>query len=236
MGANLSVYVSRQSFVSVGNPVTERTLLSKTLDSPFRQKMFRGDLLGNALTRIADAFKKNPDTLLIIDLTDERGGFFEHPDGQIVTRGYEADMAKCFVHLTDPWEHVRFGTTRHMVSFLDAANSLQQGLKSAGAWKNTIVFDNRWASVDTEGNPTPPSYLLTAEAANEYFEEYTHLLRETGWRIIESPVRPIADADNIWGLAPFHYCGDYYQGNAENLVAIGSSLLATNSAPRANAN
>lgn len=213
---HLTCYVARQSVASAGHPVTDPTLTALRLPSTFQDRMYHDDLAGNALARVRAAIRDSADTLLVLDLIDERGGMDAHPDGAVLTRTPES-VGTGAVDLVEAegstWKRHNFGSLQHWLAFKDGAEDARRAVEDLGLWERTYVLRAHWATVDTDGEEPPPSFGLRAVTANESLDLYYDLLDSLGWRFIDPESdgsTPVADPAHKWGGTPFHYTRPYY--------------------------
>ena len=207
----LRLYVARQSWASVWKDATGLKK-APNLGSPFANRNFKGDLAGDAWQRISQQARTNPDLYLLLDLADERGGLFVGPQGEVVTRNFEASRRGAFDALPEGWEHVKLGSIAHAALFAEAAETLRSHLEQAGLASRTAVVRSSWAEADTVGRPTPTSFSLGAQEANAAFDVLYDYLADTGWTVLDAPTQtPVADPQHRWGLAAFHYTRAYYR-------------------------
>lgn len=209
--ATLRLYVARQSWVSIDRSASN---LAKGVDlgSSFANRNFRGDLVGDAWRRISQLARATPNLHLLIDLADERGGLLVGPQGQVVTKSFEASRQGALEPPPDDWEHVKLGSIGHATLFAEAAEILRARLEKIGLLSRTAIVKSSWALADTWGTPTPPSFGLSAQEANAAYAALYDYLANTGWTVLDEPSQaPIADPGHRWGLAAFHYTEPYYQ-------------------------
>lgn len=218
-GLHLDLYVARQSVASIGHPVLDEHFTSRHLTSKFQDRNYHGDLRGDALERFARSSRRTGrHCAMVWDLTDERGGVLVGPDGAVLTRTSDITTAGFLADVPDNWSPHHFGTLHHWLMFKDAVEDLAENLRRLSLWENTVVLDNRWAEVDSEGNPTPSSMGMAATDANEALGMYVDLLRSLEWKVATPEVTPVADPGHRWGLTPFHYTPDFYTAAADALV------------------
>ncbi|WRS31204.1 DUF6270 domain-containing protein [Actinomycetaceae bacterium MB13-C1-2] len=210
-GIKLLNYAARQSWCSVGNNADQPHLAAQELPSAFETRNYQGDLRGDALHRIISTARRHPTMTLLMDLTDERGGFFRCTDGGVITNTYDSPAADIIRSAPGSWQPIPFGSLEHFLSFADAAQVLKDGLTKADLFGRTLLIQNLWAERTAKGEPTGVSFGLSASEANIQYAEYFELLREMGWQVV-SPASntPVADPQHRWGEAPFHYTDEYY--------------------------
>ena len=218
-GLHLELYVARQSVTSIGHPVSDERFTSQHLTSRFQDQMYRGDLLGDALERITRAARRaQGPCALVWDLTDERGGVLVDADEAVLTRTADIAGAGFLNDVPSTWTLHNFGSLQHWLMFKDAAEDLAEELRRLDLWEHTVVLDNRWAEVDVDGTPTPPSLGLGASAANEALGNYVDLLTSLGWTVVAPDAEPVADTHHQWGLTPFHYTHGFYEAAARAIT------------------
>ncbi|MDN6122440.1 MAG: DUF6270 domain-containing protein, partial [Brevibacterium sp.] len=88
--AAVVAYVARQSVTSLVTPHGEEDVELDELNSPFQVRMVTGDLEGNGVDRLVEVAKKID--LVLIDLVDERRGFWQFPDGTTMTNSIEIEL------------------------------------------------------------------------------------------------------------------------------------------------
>ena len=163
------------------------------------------------MRRIAFFKKQFPRLRLLIDLTDERGGFFKSEEGGVVSNTPDSPAATLLRDGAPDWRHLRFGSLGHAVEFTTAAEALQKALVSLDVWQDTVVLANEWAETFPDGTLTPQSYRMLASQANAEYADYYGLLKTTGWNVaVPDMDSPMADPAHKWGPAPFHYTDPYY--------------------------
>lgn len=227
-GAKLLNYIARQSWCSVGSPVHDAHFTEKTLSSQFQNRQFTADVSGNALDQIRAAFARKRMPALLIDLTDERHGILEGPDGQIMTYNDDAARQNLYQNLPPTWERRSFGSALYGMAWFRAAVSLKQELKDIGAWNRTAIIANRWALTDTQGAPlhATPEQIGTM---NDRYEEIYTFLESEGWNLLRPDNEaPLADPDHRWGPAPFHYEQSYYRDISRKVASFLTQLEEEN--------
>ncbi len=204
-------YIARQSWCSIGYEANDERFRDVKLSSAFEERNYTGDLAGDAFKRISMLAKKYPELVLILDLTDERGGFYRSDDGAVITRTFDSPAVELVKRDSTPWKLIPFGSMWHLLAFAEAAQTLQENLRELGIFERTVVVQNRWARTSEQGEPTPRSFAYPAGKANTAYREYFDLLRELGWTIAAPRIdQPLADTEHKWGFAPFHYTREYY--------------------------
>lgn len=142
--AEVVAYVARHSVTSLEAPHGADRIDFNALSSAFQQRMVTSDLEGIGLERIVKN-SKGLDSVLI-DLVDERRGFWKFPDGSTMTNSIElescgaARAARC-----EGARLIEFGTDEHFYRWRAGFATLIEGLKAAGLWEKTILLDIEWA-------------------------------------------------------------------------------------------
>lgn len=207
-----SAYVARQSMISIDRPAAVPALETFVLDSRFQNRLFHGDLRGDAIDRVVESAAKiaHDDLAIVVDLVDERGGIFLHPSGAVLTRTIDGHDSGAYELLDDEWTLHGFGSMKHWTLYAAAAERTKERLQEAGLFDRVRVLTVKWAERDETGADTRGSFGFFASTANEVLEGYYETLRNGGWRLIAPEAQPVADAHHKWGAAPFHYTREYY--------------------------
>ncbi|MFC9441872.1 MULTISPECIES: DUF6270 domain-containing protein [unclassified Brevibacterium] len=151
--SNVNVYVARQSVVSLDAPHGTADSIVQGLNSEFQRRMVEGDLNGDGLERLLGC-ATGIDALLI-DLVDERRGFWMWPDGSSMTNSIEVEACGAARNAQNSGaELVNFGTDLHFRRWLVGFNRLIVGLHQSGLIARTIFLDLEWARA-LEGNSHP---------------------------------------------------------------------------------
>ncbi|TNM52966.1 hypothetical protein FHQ09_16920 [Brevibacterium sediminis] len=115
--------------------------------------MVTSDLKGSGIERIV----KHADDLdvVLLDLVDERRGFWKFLNGTTMTNSIEAES--CGAARAARREGARlieFGTDEHFTRWSTGFTTLIKELRAAGLWENTILLDIEWAgAVDGAQHP-----------------------------------------------------------------------------------
>lgn len=151
--AEVVAYVARHSVTSLETPHGVEGADLTGLNSNFQKRMVASDLKGNGLARIAKNHKDLD--LVLIDLIDERRGFWLFPNGTTVTNSLEAES--CGVAENARREHARlveFGTDEHFETWRLGFDKLRTGLDEVGLWEKAVLLDIEWAgAVDGAQHP-----------------------------------------------------------------------------------
>ncbi|WP_240372408.1 DUF6270 domain-containing protein [Brevibacterium zhoupengii] len=146
-------YVARHSVTSLETPHGVEGIDLTGLSSNFQKRMVASDLNGNGLARIAKNYKDLD--LVLIDLIDERRGFWLFPDGTTMTNSLEVES--CGAARDARREHARlveFGTDEHYESWRSGFQKLKLGLEEVKLWQKTVLLDIEWAgAVDGSKHP-----------------------------------------------------------------------------------
>ncbi|MGJ5723410.1 DUF6270 domain-containing protein [Brevibacterium sp. H602] len=153
-------YVARQSVVSLiarhGSSMREL----ERLQSPFQQKMVTGDLMGNGAARLILA-REEADVVLI-DLVDERRGFWLFPDNTVMTNSIEVESCGAARSARRQGARlVRFGSDEHFEWWKLGFAALEAELRSQSLWDRSILLKIEWAAA-FEGAKHPHSTLLSS--------------------------------------------------------------------------
>lgn len=209
------VYIARQSLASFDSDAAHLYPESAVAGSPFQERMIRGDFAGDLARRLEEA--KAAD-LVLVDIVDERHGVHLMPDGGVITRSIDALAIPEIRAELDRGRHVPFGGPEHYALWSEGAIRLAGLLSRLGLLERTVVLQVPWATVSSEGAPTPESMGMGATTANRLSKPYYSRLRELGFCVLEiDAAGVVADSDHRWGLAPFHYAASVYREILERL-------------------
>ncbi|RCS97967.1 hypothetical protein CIK61_02755 [Brevibacterium aurantiacum] len=151
--AEVVAYVARHSVTSLESPHGTAGIDLSDLTSAFQKRMVTSDLKGSGIERIV----KNAGDLdvVLLDLVDERRGFWKFPDSTTMTNSIEVES--CGAARTARREGARlieFGTDEHFTRWSTGFATLIQELRAAGLWEKTILLDIEWAgAVDGAQHP-----------------------------------------------------------------------------------
>lgn len=216
-GYALVEYVARQSLISAARPPIAYPLDLSTISSRFQQRMVQGAMSGSLYESLG---RHAPDTdLVLVDLTDERAGVFEMPDGSYFTRSIELDGAGLTQGISDAsTRYLRFGADEHFEVFGWAAQTLRAELDRLELTDRTLILAPNWAEYSIDGQYSGDSYGYTPSDANYFQQRYVDLLENyLGLRTIRLAATR-SDANHQWGLAPFHYAEPVYTYFAQALA------------------
>lgn len=151
--SNVVAYVARHSVTSLESPHGSKGVDISGLDSAFQKRMVTSDLNGNGIARIV----KNADDLdlVLIDLVDERRGFWLFLDGTTMTNSLEVESSGVARAARRAGARlVEFGTDEHFGAWKSGFAKLEAGLDKAGLWDKTLLLDIEWAgAVDGAQHP-----------------------------------------------------------------------------------
>ncbi|MGO2016623.1 MAG: DUF6270 domain-containing protein [Brevibacterium aurantiacum] len=151
--AEVVAYVARHSVTSLESPHGTAGIDLSDLTSAFQKRMVTSDLKGSGIERIV---KHAGDLdVVLLDLVDERRGFWKFPDGTTMTNSIEVES--CGAARTARREGARlieFGTDEHFTRWSKGFATLIKELRAAGLWEKTILLDIEWAgAVDGAQHP-----------------------------------------------------------------------------------
>lgn len=150
-------YVARHSVTSLISPHGTNGIDLSDLISEFQKRMVTGDLSGTGLERIVKT-SKDLDAVLL-DLVDERRGFWRFPDGTTMTNSIEVESCGAAREARRSGARlVEFGTDEHFTRWKSGYIKLIEGLKDADLWDKTILLDIEWAgAIDGAQHPQSDS-------------------------------------------------------------------------------
>lgn len=155
--AEVVVYIARHSATSLESPHGTAGIDLSDLTSAFQQRMVTSDLNGSGFERIVAT--ANGVDVVLLDLVDERRGFWLFSDGTTMTNSIEVEFCGAARAARRGGARlVEFGTDEHFNTWKSGYTRLIDGLKSAGLWEKTILLDIEWAgAVDGAQHPQSDS-------------------------------------------------------------------------------
>lgn len=137
-------YVARQSVTSLESPHGTLGTDFSGLDSAFQKRMVCGDLKGDGVERIVSNAAGLD--LVLVDLVDERRGYWLFPDATTMTNSLEVESSGAALAA---WRNgarlVKFGTDEHFARWKTGFETLVEGLITSQLWNRTIFLDIEWA-------------------------------------------------------------------------------------------
>ncbi|MGO2377558.1 DUF6270 domain-containing protein [Brevibacterium aurantiacum] len=156
--AEVVAYVARHSVTSLESPHGTAGIDLNDLTSAFQKRMVTSDLKGSGVERIV----KNADDLdvVLLDLVDERRGFWNFPDGTTMTNSLEIESCGAARAARRAGARlIEFGTDEHFDQWKSGLITLIEGLKDAELWEKTILLDIEWAgAMDGAQHPQNDSF------------------------------------------------------------------------------
>ncbi|RAG62714.1 hypothetical protein DN550_33470, partial [Burkholderia multivorans] len=121
-------YVARQSVRSLQNPHGTDGVDLSDLTSPFQERMVVGDLEGNGARRIAEI--ADDLDVVLVDLVDERRGYWLYEDGSSMTNSIEVELSGAGrAARREGARLVEFGTDEHFSAWRDGFEFLVAELR-----------------------------------------------------------------------------------------------------------
>ena len=143
--AEVEVYVARHSVTSLQSPHGADGIDLGELTSAFQTRMVTSDLKGSGFERIVT--EANDLDVVLLDLVDERRGFWKFPDDTTMTNSLEIESCGAARAARRGGARlVEFGTDEHFNAWRSGYIKLIDGLIGAGLWEKTILLDIEWAS------------------------------------------------------------------------------------------
>lgn len=155
--AEVVTYVARHSVTSLESPHGAAGIDLSELTSAFQERMVTNDLHGSGLERIVHTASDLD--VVLLDLVDERRGFWEFPDGTTMTNSIEVESCGAAREARRGGARlIEFGDEEHFRRWKSGFIQLVDGLKGAGLWEKTILLDIEWAgAVDGAQHPQSDS-------------------------------------------------------------------------------
>ena len=153
--AEVVAYVARHSVTSLESPHGTAGIDLSDLNSAFQKRMVTNDLDGSGLERIVN--NASDLDVVLLDLVDERRGFWQFPDGTTMTNSIEVESCGAAREARRSGARlIEFGSEEHFVRW--KSGFVQLGLRDAGLWEKTILLDTEWAgAVDGAQHPQSDS-------------------------------------------------------------------------------
>lgn len=146
-------YVARHSVTSLQSPHGTDGLDISGLTSAFQKRMVTSDLKGSGALRIVE--KARDLDLVLIDLVDERRGFWRFPDGTTMTNSLEIESCGAALEARRAGARlIDFGADEHFAAWKSGFEQLMGALRAANLWERTILLDIEWAGA-VDGAPHP---------------------------------------------------------------------------------
>ena len=155
--AEVVAYVARHSVTSLESPHGTAGIDLSDLNSAFQKRMVTNDLHGSGLERIVN--NASDLDVVLLDLVDERRGFWQFPDGTTMTNSIEVESCGAAREARRSGARlIEFGSEEHFVRWKSGFVQLVDGLRDAGLWEKTILLDIEWAgAVDGAQHPQSDS-------------------------------------------------------------------------------
>lgn len=222
-------YVARQSLITAQRPPLDYHVDTSSMSSRFQRRITSGSLSGNLYTALSEVDYVDA---VLWDLTDERSGVFEFANQTYLTRTVELDAARLTQSIArDALRHLPFGSDEHFALWQIGAIQLTEALRRRHLLERTFIVAPPWASQDSDGKPTSPSYGYSADLANAHYERYIRYAEELLERSRLTATDPRTDPEHRWGPAPFHYTSSTYEQLASQLEVHFHSRTSTPQAP-----
>ncbi|GAB3075645.1 DUF6270 domain-containing protein [Pedococcus soli] len=217
-------YVARQSLVSGFGPAGEPHFDLSGLPSAFQRRMLEGDArssLPSVVAELADEVD-----LVLWDLVDERLGLLDHEDGTVSTDSVELRQAQLDGQAPTEPSGPAFGSPEHLARFTAVLPRWRALLEEHGLRSRTVLLAPPWATTTTTDEPTPASFGLEADRANELTRRYLDAVAaEVPVPVLGRDLTEVRGrADHQWGKAPFHYDDRTYLALAEQVARAAQQL------------
>lgn len=142
--ARVVAYVARHSVTSLDAPHGTAGVDLGALTSAFQRRMVTSDLHGTGMNRISE--RHDDVDLILVDLVDERRGFWRFPDGTTMTNSLEIEACGAAERAQFAGAQlVEFGTDEHFAAWAHGFSTLVAGLAAADLLDRTVLLDIEWA-------------------------------------------------------------------------------------------
>lgn len=143
--AEVAAYVARHSVTSLDSPHGVEGVDLSELSSAFQTRMVTSDLKGSGLESIVKNAKDL--NVVLLDLVDERRGFWQFPDGTTMTNSIEVESCGAAREARRVGARlIAFGDEEHFERWRAGFTHLIDTFKGAGLWDKTIFLDIEWAA------------------------------------------------------------------------------------------
>lgn len=211
-------YVARQSLISAMSPASDvEDFRLSQIESSFQRRMMRGDVESSLLPTLAAA--KDDYDVILWDLTDERNGVQQLPDGGWITRLRNFQKEQLFrgklgrILAATDGEHSKLWN-RALDGFLAE-------LDKAGLLDRLVLNDTRWATTDDAGEP----FSVQETFLNGHLDRMSRSIRAAGVPVIApEPSTVVASTNHKWDRAPFHYVEETYASMTSRLLSAAATL------------
>lgn len=158
-GSSVVTYVARQSVTSLIRPHQTSELNIATLDSPFQRRMVSSDLAGSGVDRILNG--DEPIDVVLVDLIDERRGFWLFPNATTLTNSLEFEACGGQIYAKERGAKlIEFGSDEHFDHWKIGFQEFVKQMSEANLLDKCIHLDLEWARA-VEGSPYPRDDLAT---------------------------------------------------------------------------
>lgn len=187
--SEVAVYIARQSVTSHLSPHGTDNADLDSLSSQFQLRMVRGDLSGNGIASICE--QASDIDLVLVDLIDERRGYWLFPDGTTMTNSLEAESCGATAEAEKYGARlVRFGSDEHFDRWQRGFDKLVWALKKSGIWARTIFVDMEWAAaVEGARHPNNLQLAKVGRLIRKNRRRIKKLLREKPRKLLTSSER-----------------------------------------------
>ncbi|TBT83379.1 hypothetical protein ET989_11875 [Propioniciclava sinopodophylli] len=217
-------YVARQSLVSAFSPGGPPPIDPALLHSRFQRRMLELDAASGLEQVLRD--RRDDTDLLLWDLTDERLGLLQNPQGHLTTDSVEI-RAVSGPKSPEGWAHIPYGSREHRDLFMAALSRWRELLDGLGLLERTVLVAPPWAGMTLPADDVPLSFGVDAATGNGILAEYVRLASET----VRVPVvgRGLTDVTSPllhrWGPAPFHYDEHSYIRLAREVFNVAGHVM-----------
>lgn len=150
-GGEVIAYVARHSVTSLQAPHGTAGIDISGLNSPFQKRMVMTDLCGSGVEVVVERAKELD--LVLLDLVDERRGYWLFPDGTTMTNSLEIEACGLGeATATGGARLVAFGTDEHFATWKHGFDTLIAHLRRSGLWEKTVFLDIEWAGAFEDSN------------------------------------------------------------------------------------
>lgn len=199
-------YYARSSFASLNFPKFEgSTAFVESIESPFQRKMVKRDLAKEILHRKEDLDAD----FFLIDFIDERFNLVEFLDGSIATLSLElSEKIDGFFNTTE----IKTMDVDYFSNFIGGFTKFIEMLGEKAS--KVRIIKAFWATKSNNENirlPVSSEYIsLQNKKLSVLYAIAEGVLSSQNMIQIPNHLE-VADCENKWGFAPYHYCSEFYE-------------------------
>jgi hypothetical protein len=221
-GFSLLRYVSGQSIISA---LSRPAVLLEGLTGVSPGGSLDNDIK-STLLKYVRRYAREID-VLVIDLSDERHGVVQLPDGTVVTHSRELADSGLLEALPGRKTMISPVSERHWMLWEASANRLFNALSELGLREKTLVLDAPWPEVSGPGDALGEYRDLETADVNAYFSECCAHVRSLGFTVATLPKELRLASERKRGSVPFRFASspNFWLASQIATVATGAASV-----------